>query len=599
MAQDNRSFETTLHDIVYSIDTGTGLKIIRVTLYVMAVIMVMMFYTATQFRGLTSAEAMDYAQLGRNISLNGGMLTKCVRPLTMGKIDERTPGQNALIGNHPDLLHPPAYPFMLSLGFKFFDLVGIDPFTIPEGSRSAIMPAEQWVVLPANHFFTILTGLVLFSLGKRLFSREIGLIGMSIFYLSNLVWADSISGLNIPMASFFTVAAFHAMVVSMLNKRDKEGKLAWMLPFLLSVLCAAIAFLTRYITIVAVPGIALFAWLMGGRFRGGTRYAVVFVLLYMVLISPWLHRNYKVCGNPMGMVAYTSLEDTVLYPDNSLERQFHPDFTFQKAWAAVKAKWVVNYTENYPSIRPGIGAGVLLALFIATFFYHFVRPPVNYLRWGLGLSMLLMVFLSGFFSVSSLRMLHLFWPFAILYGLSFYYILIDRLDLGVRLYNNGLKILLVVLAFVPFILAILPPKAKHPYPPYFAPIISQVANMLSPREVMCTDMPWATAWYGDRVSILLPKDLDEFYEINDGYQYISGLYITTITKNKPFVKGLLDGPEKSWLPIMTGRIPADFPLQEAISLNRMDQIFLSDRNRWSTETSGGAAPAPKAGGAAK
>ena len=96
MAQDNRSFESTLHDIVYSIDTGTGLKIIRVMLYVLLLLMIMMFYTATQFRGLKDAEAMDYAQLGRNISLNGGLVTKCVRPLTMWKVGQHTPGENSI-----------------------------------------------------------------------------------------------------------------------------------------------------------------------------------------------------------------------------------------------------------------------------------------------------------------------------------------------------------------------------------------------------------------------------------------------------------------------------------------------------------------------
>jgi len=111
--------------------------------------------------------------------------------------------------------------------------------------------------------------------------------------------------------------------------------------------------------------------------------------------------------------------------------------------------------------------------------------------------------------------------------------------------------------------------------------------MLNPREAMCTDMPWATAWYGDRVSILLPKDVDQFYYINDYKQYISGLYITTITKDKPFVSSLLDGPEQSWLPILSGRTPPDFPLKQAVSLNKQDQVFFSDRNRWSTPAAQG------------
>ncbi len=278
-----------------------------------------------------------------------------------------------------------------------------------------------------------------------------------------------------------------------------------------------------------------------------------------------------------------------MYPDKAFERQLHPDFTAAQTIDQLKKKWVANYSDKHAATIPGMGGGILMALFSVTFFYHFVRPQVNYLRWGLGLSLLLMVIIAGFFSESSINMLHVFWPFVILYGLAFFYILIDRLDLGVRFYTLGLKVFIVVLAAIPILLAILPPQENHPYPPYFSPIIAQVSGMLNEREVMCTDMPWATAWYGDRVSILLPKDVDDFYEINDYHQYISGMYITTITKNKPFVKQLLDGPEKSWLSIISGRSPADFPLKQAVSLNRQDQIFLSDRNRWSSR--GDSAPA--------
>ena len=174
MAQENRSFESSLHDIVYRIDTGTGLKIIRVTLYVLFLLIIVMLYTATQFRGLRSAEAMDYAQLGRNISLNGGMATKCIRPVSMWKVASRNPAENAQIGGHPDLFHAPAYPLVLSGGFKLFELMGIDSFALPEGARA--LPAEQWVIMPVNHLFSILTGWIVFLMGKRLFSREIGFL---------------------------------------------------------------------------------------------------------------------------------------------------------------------------------------------------------------------------------------------------------------------------------------------------------------------------------------------------------------------------------------------------------------------------------------
>ncbi len=578
---DNKSFESTLHDIVYSIDTGTGLKIIRVMLYVIIIFVLLMLYTATQFRGLKTEESMDLAQLGRNMSIQNGMMTKTVRPLTMWKMQDVTEGENPQIWDHPDLLHPPAYPALLSVGFKLFDLFGARPFEMPEGVRGVAMPAEQWIVLPINYIFALLTGLILFSLGKRMFSREIGFLGMTIYYLSSIVWEDSSSGLNISMAVFFSVAAFYAMVISMLNRRDEKTKMKWLTPYFISIVLTAIAFLTRYITIAIIPGICIFAWLMCGRSRGGTRFVLVFLVLFTLLISPWLARNYKVCGNPMGMVGYTALADTPVYPDNSLVRDYDPTFSGKEVVAALKGKWILNYSGKNRAIIPAMGGGLLMAFFLTAFFYHFVRPQVNYLRWGLGVSLLLMVIIAGFFSESSMQMLHLFWPFVILYGLAFFYVLIDRLDMGVRLYSIGLKVLIAVLASIPFWLTLMPPQKNHPYPPYHAPIIGKVAEMLTPREVLCTDMPWATAWYGDRTSILLPKNLDQFYDINDYKQYISGMYFTTITKNKPFVKQLLDGPEKSWLSIMSGRYPNDFPLKEGIALSGNDQLFLSDSDRWS------------------
>jgi hypothetical protein len=117
--QPNKSFESSLHDVVYSIDSGTGLKIIRTLLYALVVLIIMMVYTATQFSGFKSEEAMDYAQLGRNFS-SQGMLTKCVRPITIAKMDERMPSAKGAIMNHPDMIHPPLYPAMLAGGFRFF-----------------------------------------------------------------------------------------------------------------------------------------------------------------------------------------------------------------------------------------------------------------------------------------------------------------------------------------------------------------------------------------------------------------------------------------------------------------------------------------------
>ena len=113
------------------------------------------------------------------------------------------------------------------------------------------------------------------------------------------------------------------------------------------------------------------------------------------------------------------------------------------------------------------------------------------------------------------------------------------------------------------------------------PLISHVSHLLDRDELMCSDMPWATAWYGSRRSLQLPTSLLEFYEINDYTKKISGIYITMLTRDLPYLSSLRQGPYKYWFPILEGKIPGDFPLTQGFfPLMNQEQVFLTDRARW-------------------
>ena len=68
----------------------------------------------------------------------------------------------------------------------------------------------------------------------------------------------------------------------------------------------------------------------------------------------------------------------------------------------------------------------------------------------------------------------MFWPFVIIYGLSFFYILLDRLNFGARLYIVIAKCFIVGLSVLPF--RLMPPHEGRPYPPYYPPYISMVSS---------------------------------------------------------------------------------------------------------------------------
>ena len=577
--KNNKSFDSSLQDVVYSLDVGVGLKILRGLLYFLLVLITLLIYQATQFHGLTSSEAMDFAQLGRNFTFKEGLVTKNISPMMIYEVEKFQ--QTPEIYNYPDLIHPPGYPILLSFGYKFFQILGLEPFNL---AGSIKMPAEQWVIIPLNHLFTLLTGWLIFSIGKHLFYREIGFLSMTIYFLSDIAWQTSISGLNLSMAIFFSTAAFRSIIISIRYNLEENNRNRFYLHFIYSIIFSVIAFYSRFLSSFIVIGILIYLWLCLGKFRGGTSYLFIYLISFLLLISPWLLRNYFISGNPFGFIFHTTLQDTVLYPDVTFLREYANEISFKEIRNQLKQKWILNYSGAYQSLIPSIGGGLLISFFITTFFYKFIRPNINYLRTSIGICLILFIFAAGFFSDSSISLINMFWPFIIIFGLSFFYIFLDRLNFSARLYVVIAKCLIVGLTIIPFGLRLMPPHESRPYPPYYPPYITMVSSdWMNNREVICTDMPWATAWYGNRTSILLPKSLEQYYYINDYKQYISAIYFTTITKNKPFLD-LVNGYDKDWMDIMNGRLPTDFPLKSLINLNKIDQTFISDSERWSNNS---------------
>jgi len=569
-----KPFESRIQDLVYNVDVGIGLKLIKHGLYILGVLVIMLLYTVTQFKGLKEAEAMDYAQLGRNLMQTKSFITQCVRPASMWYLIENTPQHDPMIERHPDILHPPVYPALLAAGFRAVN------YNFNADAASYLYPPEQWVVVPIGHLATLLTGLLVFLLGVRLFDRRIALISVSLFFLSNVVWADAVSGLGVSVATLFTTLAFYFAILSG-SSRKPDMPVTWARRFIfciLSALACALAILTRYGTVVLVPAVLLYYVFSVPKRR--FLWGMLFTLTVTLCVVPWLARNYHVSGGLLGLAPYTALADSSMFPGDLLERTLAPTFKLGEIVGALKAKWMSGFANLYKNTLPTLGDGILLGLFFATFFYRFVRNQVHLFRWCLLLALVLLLALAAFFGPATARLLHILWPVVILYGTVFFFMLLDRLDFELRLVNMGVLIVFILLCALPLIFSLLPPRVGIPYPPYFPPYINHICKLLLPTEMICSDMPWATAWYGRRNSLLLPANINEFYEINDYTKRISGMYFTTITRDKPYVSELLTGSYKTWFPILEGRIPADFPLTQGFPIGDMDQLFLTDRRRW-------------------
>jgi len=565
---------SAVQNVINSLGEGAGLAVLRGFLLLCLVSGVFGFYAWSEFRGLREARAMEGAQLARNLARGRGFTTQCVRPVDLGRITRRAPERGVPAGGFPEARQAPLYPALLAAGLRIVN---------PEyrvGRSFSLYAPERKVIVPLGIMFSMATGWLLFLAARRLFDRQIALVAFFVFLVSDRVLADSVSGTAVPVLAFFATAASYAAIVSAMNKAGGRRPAAWLIPSVVSALCCAAAFLTDYSLGVLAPALALFAGLTARRFPWTN--ALAYLLVFAAAVSPWLIRNREVTGAWLGLAPRAALNESALYAGNGFDRDPDPDLNAAAVVRTVADKVRRNLSGRGNAGGRALGAGLLGCFFLVSLLHRFEREEAGALRWGLvtGLALLLAIRMAGPREVG--RNFHAFLPFVILYGTAFFFVLVQRVEFAEAGWPTLAAGLLVCVAAVPALLKLIGPGPALPYPPVFPPYAAYVCELLEPEEAICTDIPWATAWYGDRTSVLLPQTLEDFRALHASRLPMSGLYLTTETGNRPYVSGLVTGPDASWLPILNRRVPERFPLPYGVDLppGGHDQIFLTDRVRW-------------------
>src|SRR5438132_1398194 len=117
-----------LQTLIHHVEVGAGTRLfsrwLRVTVSVLGLVLLVVAYNLRAFKNMATAEAMDCAQVARNLAEGNGYTTLFIRPFSLYLIkqksrgDHRAPDQNGptdpgcLRGMHPDIANPPVYPMV-------------------------------------------------------------------------------------------------------------------------------------------------------------------------------------------------------------------------------------------------------------------------------------------------------------------------------------------------------------------------------------------------------------------------------------------------------------------------------------------------------
>ncbi len=562
-----------IQDTLYSLEMGGGRIWIRRGLVLLCVLGLSLWYFVSQCRGLARPEAMESAQIAREMARGNGFSTLHLRPQSLALLREKLP-TNGAFQRFPEIHQAPLYPAVLSFWFRL---------TQPEWKSDQDKIKEPLygpdrVIAFFNLGCFLATVLLLYLLGSRLFDEKVGALSAGVFVVTDLAWQYAFSGLSTSWTMLLLTGMGCCFCEALRSEEEEQdGKaIGWMAG--MSILMG-LAILTRLSLIwILIPTLGVVAVTMR------TRLVSLAILLGVVgiFIGPWLIRNSGVSGHFLGAWGISTV------PVSFETRAFQATGIEQAG-----KRLAVRLLQGGSTLvqRQGIllGGSFAALLFWAALLHRFRRPRIRIFRAWLLLTAFFVTFGGAIVQPSPealdvWNLLFLLFPGFILMGAGFFFVLLDRMEWEYPFLNTAGIGLFVLLNATPLVLTLAPPReAPMQYPPYFPPLIQIASSWFQKSEVLMADLPEGVAWYGDRYSMDLPLTLKEFYQIHDFLvPNLGGVLLSPVTSE---MKWSEQGQSPEWREwgILLKRmgVPEGFPFTSGSSLFGEGAYFiLSDRPRW-------------------
>ena len=578
----------TIQELIHRLEVGEGARYLKLAGIVLGLIGLTVVHDIREYRNFSSQEAMDFAQLARNISEGKGYQTQFIRPFSVYLIQQHQGDRYPhLQDNHPDLANAPVYPGLLAGWMKLL------PFNYP-------ITMTQWfekyqpemLICVLNQIFFFLAIFLVFRTAKNLFNNTVAWVSAILFAATEQMWQFSLSGLPTLFLMLVVLGIAGCLVaLKRAEDEDKHGRFWYAGMALLTGGLMAVGALTRYsVGWLLLPVLAfIFIFLR----RRCWMLATVAVVSFLLVLSPWLTRNYAVCGHLFGSAGYALVEETKAFSGNTLGRSIEPDLS-QVSPTDTLRKLLVNLALIIGDQLPRYGGNWFCAFFLVGLLLPLRSPVSTSLRWFLVIAIVVLAVVQAlgqthisrdFPVINTENLLILLFPLVLIFGVAMFSILLEQIDFSLPELRHLLVGGVMLVASAPLVFKLLPPREYPADSPYYPPIIQQAGLWMEPKELMMSDMPWAVAWYGQRPCMWYTLTVKpEFYTVNKSYAPVNALYLTSLTSSEGLPSQLLQIPDSwSWFVMEATtltNVPSGFPLTHAQSDFLPDQFFLSDRKRW-------------------
>lgn len=603
-----------IQEFIHKLEVGFGARVLQYIMLVVLVVALVFVYDIRAYRGFIAPEAMDAAQVARNLESGQGFSTDFIRPFGLYLIQKHNLAKNPgailstnavdfarIQGPHPDLANAPVYPLVLAGLMKIrspdWTAETRKPFWSSNGRFARYQP--EFSIAVFNQILLLATVALTFLLARKLFDGQAARLAALLMLGADQLWKFSVSGLS----TLLLLVIFLGLVLCLV-KAEELGRAETPKTRSLTGLAIAagvltgLGLLTRYSFGALIVPVAVFL-----LFYGGTRrkwLPLVAIVSFGLVITPWLVRNLTVSGTLFGTAGYGFTADT--FRGSQLMQSIHPNLTLMTGLRAYLHTFLSNLNVTFQDGWQQLGIGVMGVLFFAGLLLGLRSVAARRLRY-FSMASLAMLIITQAFGKTALadlspvfnadNLLVLLVPLAVVFGTVFFLTLLDQMKLPALAVRYGAIALLVLLVWQPLLANVLTRTNPVAYPPYYPPEIQQVSGWLKPDELMMSDVPWAVAWYGRRPCLWLTRDTQsDFYAFNDYFETYGfskpakGIYLSSLTMDDKFLSNMARGDADSWGHFimnagMLNQWPKGFPLQTQKILGT--GVFVTDRPRWESQ----------------
>ncbi|MEM8954034.1 MAG: glycosyltransferase family 39 protein [Verrucomicrobiota bacterium] len=562
--------------------------IIRRALYLILMIWLLWFYLGLDFRGLNTPQGIDQAQVAREIERGNGFETKLVRPLALHQVNVSKESEEEWVSmaGLQDTYNAPLNPLVNSWALRLvkdWEFDEAQPVYFPD-----------LLIAGVSVFLFMASVGVTYLLVSRVFDTRIASVTVALMLLCEMLWNFAQSGLPQMLMLFLFVFSMYFLYKAIENAEAKRS------PFLWIALCGGfmgLLTLSHWLAVWVFIGLFIFVAVFF-KPRGVT--AFLLLAVFLVIVAPWLIRNVTVSGTPVGSSFYAIYNGLAASGEDFAMRNYDPD-TNPLSLVGMRMRLILNSLAQVTDLYASLGSIVVAPLFFLSLLHPFRRPEIALFRWGILFMWLTAVVGMSVFGVRmgqiDFNQLHLlFIPLMTAYGLAFLSVIWTRMGLPTQyqLVRNGHFIIALAISASPLLLKMpgdtifnLRMKGLSSWPPYIPSYISKLGDWTEENEVMVSDMPWAVAWYADRVSVWLPATREQYDELaRYGARRdtpFAGIYLTPISINERLSTGVMRGEYEEWADlIIYGRnrilgVPmptANFPFPVGVPLPVDGQTYL-------------------------